>query len=325
MEPKSIRIVFMGTPEFAVASLSALNEAGIDLLAVVTSPDKPAGRGKNIKSSAIKEFAKSSLSCPILQPENLKDPEFIKTLIGLDAHMFIVVAFRMLPKEVWSIPPEGTINLHASLLPQYRGAAPINWCIINGERQTGVTTFLIDHKIDTGKILLQESAVIEPSDSAGTLHDKLMRLGSELIVKTVIKHMADDTEAIEQKDFPISEYQLKKAPKIFKEDCKIDWGKSGEEIHNHIRGLSPYPAAFTILSQEGKEDVQLKIFEGAYKAKEHGHKVGTIVSEQKNELKVAIVDGYYEIYNLQLAGKKRMSTGDFLRGYQSDMNQLKLI
>ncbi|MDA3822821.1 MAG: methionyl-tRNA formyltransferase [Bacteroidales bacterium] len=320
MVANNIRIVFMGTPDFAVEALHALLEVGADLVGVVTSPDKPAGRGKKLKSSAIKSFADSNLKCPVFQPEKLKDPEFLDALNKLKADMFIVVAFRMLPKEVWSIPTKGTINLHASLLPQYRGAAPINWSIINGEEKTGVTTFLINQEIDTGKILLQEQVVIKNHDTAGTLHDKLMNVGAKLIVKTVIKQMADDTEAVDQSAFNIPENELKKAPKIFKEDCKIQWNKKSNEVKDFIRGLSPYPGAYSLLKMDESTDIQIKIFmAGEIQARENTPP-GTLQSDNKSSLFVETHDGLIEILEVQVQGKKRMAAGDFVRGFQGDLN-----
>lgn len=324
MKPESTRIIFMGTPAFAVASLKALNDAGLDVAGIVTSPDKPAGRGKKLKNSAVKEFALSSLTCPILQPEKLKDPDFIEKLIDLDAHMYIVVAFRMLPKQVWSIPPKGTINLHASLLPQYRGAAPINWSIINGEKKTGITTFLIDEKIDTGMILLQEQVPIDDDDTAGTLHDTLMMIGSELLVKTVFKRIADITEAVAQTDFNSSE-KLKKAPKIFKEDCRIDWSKNSSDVNNLIRGLSPYPGAYSLLKINESDEIQLKIICTRILKTGTGLVPGKIVSDNKSTFHVETSDGILEITELQAPGKKRMAAADFVRGFQLDLSSLRLV
>jgi len=308
--------VFMGTPDFAVGVLDAIHKAGVQVVGVVTAPDKPAGRGKKLRASAVKEYTLANLECPLLQPEKLKAPEVAEELRALEADIFIVVAFRMLPEVVWSIPSMGTINLHASLLPQYRGAAPINWAVINGETETGVTSFLIDKEIDTGKVLLQEKVAISNTDSAGTLHDKLMDTGAALIVRTIQERINNTIEAVAQEELSIPEAELKKAPKIFKDDCRIDWNKSGAEIYNLVRGMSPFPTAFTMLQQEGKEDIQVKLFEGKFEAAEHTLEIGRLVSEAKNELKVAIKDGYYHIKSLQLAGKKRMASGDFLRGFQ---------
>lgn len=311
----------MGTPEFAVAPLDALVQAGHEIVAVVTAPDKPAGRGKQIRSSAVKDYSTKHLDCPVLQPENLKDRDFIARLEGLDAQLFVVVAFRMLPEAVWSIPKFGTFNLHASLLPQYRGAAPINWCLINGEEQTGVTTFLIDHMIDTGKILLQESISIEADENAGSLHDKLMVLGAALVVKTVEKLMQGELRAMDQSTFRISPAELKPAPKIFKEDCKIDWNKSAREIHNLIRGLSPFPGAYTIFKREGSgEEMHLKIFASAFSDEIYAMAPGTISTDGRSHLSVYTAKGRIDLRSLQLAGKARMQLEDFLRGFKGDLN-----
>jgi methionyl-tRNA formyltransferase len=350
MSKDSIRIVFMGTPEFAVAPLKALIHAGVEISAVVTAPDKPAGRGKKLKGSAVKEFALSELNCPVLQPEKLKDPAFTEQLESFNAHLFIVVAFRMLPEAVWTIPEHGTVNLHASLLPQYRGAAPINWCLINGEEETGVTTFLIDHQIDTGRILLREKINIGRNENAGSLHDRMMTAGAQLIVATVNQVMEGKVEAVDQNAFDIPEEELKKAPRIFKDDCRIDWSKSRKEVHNLVRGLSPTPGAFTMLCCGDQEPVQLKIFEtmpleetdeessndpDKKELEESGgrdpkrnepnkRKPGTILSNQKSFMKVACNDGWLEVRSLQPAGRKRMAAADFIRGYQGDINNCYL-
>ena len=319
------RIVFMGTPEFAVAPLKALVEAGAEIAAVVTVPDKPAGRGKKLTSPAVKTYALSALDCPVLQPEKLRDPEFTEQLKSFSADLFIVVAFRMLPEVVWSIPEKGTVNLHASLLPQYRGAAPINWCLINGEKETGVSTFLIDHEIDTGRILLQEKIDIGPDENAGSLHDRLMAAGSELIVRTVDQLMKGTVEAIDQRAFDIPEEQLKKAPRIFKDDCRIDWGRSREEVHNLVRGLSPYPAAFTFLNCKGEEELHLRIL-GAVPSSDPADKSpGTIATDRKSYIKVACADGWLEITSLQPAGRRSMSGGEFIRGFKGDPGPCRMI
>jgi methionyl-tRNA formyltransferase len=353
MSRDSIRIVFMGTPEFAVAPLKALVEAGVEISAVVTAPDKPAGRGKKLNSSAVKEFALAKLNCPVLQPEKLKDPAFTDQLRSFNAHLFIVVAFRMLPEAVWTIPKHGTVNLHASLLPQYRGAAPINWCLINGEEESGVTTFLIDHQIDTGRILLREKINIDSNENAGSLHDRLMTAGSELIVTTVKQIMEGEVEAVDQNTFDIPEGELKKAPRIFKDDCQIDWNKSREEVHNLVRGLSPTPGAFTMLHCDDHEPLQVKIFEtrpvdkGAIEQRgrdqnnresqynqpgssdpnpsdSNSLKPGMILSDQKSFMKVACSDGWLEVRSLQPAGRKRMAAADFIRGFKGDINNCYL-
>ncbi len=319
MSSPDIHIVYMGTPEFATAPLRALMDNGIHIAAVITAPDKPAGRGMNLRESAVKQFAQENLDCPIYQPENLKDQDFINELKTLNADLFIVVAFRMLPEVIWSLPKHGTFNLHASLLPQYRGAAPINHAIINGETETGVTTFLIDKKIDTGKILSHTKVKIEPGDDAGKLHDKLMYAGADLVVKTTNNVMSDSVSPLEQESFNIPEALLKKAPKIFKEDCRINWKMNLDTVTNLIRGLSPFPSAFSeLISTEGKITV-CKIFCGEPVEAKHELLPGTIKSDNKSFIEVAVKNGMYKITSLQLAGKKRMNVEDFLRGFQGDI------
>ncbi len=318
------RIVFMGTPEFAVASLKAFVEAGWEIAAVVTSPDKPAGRGRTLKSSAVKAYALSELNCPVLQPEKLKDPAFTTQLKSFNAALFIVVAFRMLPEVVWTIPEHGTINLHASLLPQYRGAAPINWCIINGEKETGLTTFLIDHEIDSGRILLQAKVSIGENENAGSLHDRLMATGSQLIVKTADQLVRGTAKAIGQDTFNIPETKLKKAPKIFRDDCRIDWNRSREEVHNLVRGLSPYPAAFTTL-QCGNKTMKIKVFETIPDEKETDAKPGAILSENNRSIRVACKNGILKILSLQAPGKRRMGAEEFLRGFQGAIGECRMV
>jgi methionyl-tRNA formyltransferase len=316
-QPSNIipRIVFMGTPEFAVASLDALVQAGYNIVGVITAPDKPAGRGMKLTESAVKKYAVEK-QLPILQPVKLKDPVFLEELKALQADLQIVVAFRMLPEVVWNMPPMGTINLHGSLLPQYRGAAPINWAVINGEKETGVTTFKLQHEIDTGNILLQDSFPIGEDETAGEVHDKMKEIGAGLLVKTV-EGLAKGTltempqEAGGRRQTAEINTQLKHAPKIFTETCKIDWNHSVISIYNLIRGLSPYPAAFTYLN-----DKTLKI----YKAKKELHNSpkspGSFETDHKTYLKFAGSDGYIYVTELQLEGKKRMSIEDFLRGYR---------
>ncbi|WP_132535282.1 methionyl-tRNA formyltransferase [Pedobacter psychrotolerans] len=299
-----MKIVFMGTPDFAVASLDALVQANFDIVAVVTAPDKPAGRGQKINESAVKKYAVEK-SIPVLQPEKLKNPEFLAALKSYQADLQVVVAFRMLPEVVWNMPPKGTINLHGSLLPQYRGAAPINHAIINGEKESGVTTFFLTHEIDTGDIILSDSTPIGDDETAGELHDKLMVIGANLLVKTVT--------AISNGDFteqpqPQSD-ELKHAPKIFKDDCKIDWNNSSALIHNLIRGLSPYPTAFTLLN-----DKTLKIFKAEPEEKEPGIATGGFLTDGKTYLKFATKDGFIKLLDIQFEGKKRMLIEDFLRG-----------
>lgn len=302
-----MRIIFMGTPDFAVASLQALLQAGENVVAVVTSPDKPAGRGQKLHESAVKKFAVQN-SLPVLQPIKLRDPEFLKELASYQADLQIVVAFRMLPEVVWDMPANGTINVHASLLPQYRGAAPINHAIMNGEDKTGVTTFLLQHEIDTGKILLSKEVSIHEDDNAGTLHGKLMSTGAEILLQTIQALKSNSINSIDQKD--ILPKNLKKAPKIFKEDCEINWNDSTENIYNKIRGLSPYPTAYTFL--DGKT---LKVYE-TEKGPKINQAVGDFETDGKTSLSFATKDGSILIKELQIEGKKRMNTIDFLRGYR---------
>jgi methionyl-tRNA formyltransferase len=306
MNYKDLRIVFMGTPEFAVASLSKLVDEGCNIVGVITAPDKPAGRGMELQQSAVKKYAVEK-GLTILQPEKLKNQEFIDQLKSLQADLQIVVAFRMLPEIVWNMPPMGTLNLHGSLLPQYRGAAPINWAIINGEAYTGVTSFKLKHEIDTGDILLNEKIIIEENETAGTLHDKMKEIGADVLLKTVIG-LAEAT--IYEK--PQENFNIKHAPKIFTETCFIDWNKSANEINNLIRGLSPYPSAFTQL--DGKK---LKIFASTIDLDSSSlSTTGSYKTDGKQYLKFACNDGYICITDLQLEGKKRMKVEDFLRGYR---------
>ncbi len=314
-----IKIVFMGTPDFAVASLDAICKSNINVAGVITAPDKPAGRGKKINQSAVKQYADAN-NIKTLQPTNLKDPEFQKELRELDADLFVVVAFRMLPETVWSMPPKGTINLHASLLPQYRGAAPINWAVINGEKESGVTTFFIQHEIDTGGIIDQEKVSISTSDTAGTLHDKLMSTGAHLLVKTVKQIEEGAVDAIPQ-DKINSETPLKEAPKIFKEDCHINWNQSVQKVFNFIRGLSPYPAAFTEFSNQSDKQLSFKIFEAEIIEEDIKDQIpGTIDFSEKGTIKISCTDGKLKIITLQQAGKKRMDTTSFLLGFKNTEN-----
>lgn len=306
-----MRIIFMGTPDFAVASLKALIEAGEEVVAVVTGPDKPAGRGQKMHSSAVKQFAVSQ-NIPVLQPVKLRDPEFLEELKSFQADLQVVVAFRMLPEIVWNMPPKGTINVHASLLPNYRGAAPINHAILNGEKSSGVTTFLLQHEIDTGNILFFTEVPITETDNAGDLHDKLMVAGAELLIKTVNAIKEGNVNPIPQDELS-SNQELKHAPKIFKEDCLIDWGKSTEEVFNQIRGLSPYPAAFTYL-----DDKVLKIYSADKEVVGHSEKPGSYISDGKTNIKFATADGFISLSEIQIEGKKRMAVTDFLRGYRLD-------
>ncbi|WP_316823741.1 methionyl-tRNA formyltransferase [Pedobacter miscanthi] len=299
-----MKIVFMGTPDFAVASLDALFQANFDVVAVVTAPDKPAGRGQKLNESAVKKYAVEK-RIPVLQPEKLKNPEFIEELRSYQADLQVVVAFRMLPVVVWNMPVKGTINLHGSLLPQYRGAAPINHAIINGEKESGVTTFFLKEEIDTGDIILSDSVAIADDETAGDLHDKLMVVGANLLVKTL--HAIEAGEVNEQPQPQSGE--LKHAPKIFKEDCKIDWNNPAQQIHNLIRGLSPYPTAFTLLN-----DKTLKVFKAEIEDKEPGIAAGGFLTDGKTYLKFAAKDGFIKLLDIQYEGKKRMLIEDFLRG-----------
>ena len=315
MKEKGLRIVFMGTPEFAVASLKKLVDGGYNIVGVITAPDKPAGRGKKIQQSPVKEYAVAN-NLNVLQPEKLKNPEFLKELELLKADLQVVVAFRMLPEVVWKMPPLGTFNLHGSLLPQYRGAAPLNWAVINGETKTGVSTFLLDHEIDTGKILFRKETEIGENDTVGDVHDRLMGIGAELVVETVDALMSGDYEAIPQSEL-IDEADIKHAPKIFKEDCRIDWSKSAESIRNLIRGLSPYPSAWSTLVENvtGKE-IPVKLFFAQKTDEISDAEPGTLRTDGKKIVSVACNDLWLEITDLQIAGKKRMKTEDFLRGFQ---------
>ena len=307
MKYTDLRIVFMGTPEFAVASLHALVKEGCNIVAVVTAPDKPAGRGMLVTQSAVKKYAVEN-NLPILQPDKLKSPEFIEALKSLQADLQIVVAFRMLPEVVWSMPPMGTINVHGSLLPQYRGAAPINWAVINGEKETGVTTFKLQHAIDTGNILLQAILPIDENENAGEVHDKMKELGANVLLQTV-KGIAEQSLQEFSQIETEGEIVLKHAPKIFTETCKIDFIKSVEEVHNLIRGLSPFPSAFTYLHNK-----ILKIYASKKEIIPTQHSIGEVVSDGKTFLKLACSNGYLHVLQLQLEGKKKMNVEDFLRG-----------
>ncbi len=310
-----MRIVFMGTPDFAVASLKALYEHGFDIVAVVTAPDKPSGRGQVLSQSPVKKFAVEH-QLPLLQPANLKSPGFLEQLKAFEADLQIVVAFRMLPEAIWNMPPEGTYNLHASLLPRYRGAAPINWAVINGETESGVTTFKLKHEIDTGNILLQEKVVIGDSETAGNLHDKLMETGAKLIVKTVemIEKKLEDGQEL---TFRTQDDQLANhAPKLFKEHCRINWNNSGREIYNLIRGLSPYPTAFSEIDNGEGIRKSIKVFYAGYKLMPHGNPVGTVETDNNTFLNVFCSDGFLSLEDLQLEGKKRMKIAEFLKGFK---------
>ncbi len=312
MSGKDLRIVFMGTPEFAVASLRRLVEEGYNVVAVVTTPDKPAGRGQKLHESDVKVAARE-LGLPILQPERLRDEAFVEAMRELRPDLGIVIAFRMLPEVIWSMPKLGTFNLHASLLPEYRGAAPINWAVINGEEKTGITTFLLNHEIDKGAIVGQVEMPIGEEDTVGTMYDKLMMRGRDLVVDTVERIAAGDYTAREQ--MHIDEATLKPAPKIFKDDCRIDWSWEGRRIVNFVRGLSPYPAAWTPMYLDGEERGSAKIFHVRFVASQHNASVGAISSDGKS-MKVACSDGWVEILELQVAGKRRMATRDLLLGFR---------
>jgi methionyl-tRNA formyltransferase len=308
-----LRIVFMGTPDFAVESLKILLENNYNVVGVITAPDKPAGRGQQLQQSAVKKFALQH-QLNILQPERLKAPEFIEQLQALKADIQIIVAFRMLPEVVWNMPRLGSFNLHGSLLPQYRGAAPINWAVINGEKETGVTTFFLKQEIDTGKIIFQEKTPIGENETAGDIHDKLMIIGAKLVLKTIKSIEEGCYPQIEQAALMPAGVNIKEAPKLFKEDCKINWNKTIDEIHNLIRGLSPYPTAFTELVAPDGNKLSLKIFKTEKEYSEHNHNTYIIYTDSKSYIKIAVNGGYIHITELQLAGKKRMTTSEFLRG-----------
>jgi methionyl-tRNA formyltransferase len=315
---KALKVVFMGTPEFAVQSLDAIVNSEHRVVAIVTTMDKPAGRGKKLRASAIKEYAIKN-AIPILQPEKLKNPDFLNQLKSFNADIFVVVAFRMLPELVWNMPKYGTFNLHASLLPQYRGAAPINHAIINGEKESGVTTFFLDKEIDTGQIILQEKCPISETDDAGDLHDKLMVQGAKLVVETLNLISQGTIEAKKQDQLISSTEVLKSAPKIFKSDCRINFNQNARDCYNHIRGLSPFPGAFTeIISPEGKKFL-LKIFKTA--VLDNASKVsGRINTDGKSFIHLSCDDASLDILELQLQGKKRMQTAELLRGFKFDNN-----
>jgi methionyl-tRNA formyltransferase len=311
---KDLRIVFMGTPDFAVATLGSLLMNGFNVVGVVTAPDKPAGRGRKINKSPVKEFAEFS-QLPIMQPENLKDPEFIENLKKLETDVIIVVAFRMLPEVVWNIPSIGTFNLHASLLPHYRGAAPINHAIINGETVTGVTTFLIDDKIDTGNILLREEVHIFPFENAGDMNDRLMKHGARLVIKTVEGLSDNIIKPQPQTKFIEPGEVLKPAPKIYPKDCIINWNNDPVKIHNLIRGLAPAPCARSVLKNDSSA-LSFKIFESQPESIKHNMDPGEIISDGKHFIRIACKDGFLSVVSLQVEGKKRMNTVEFLRGFK---------
>ncbi|MCH2033033.1 MAG: methionyl-tRNA formyltransferase [Tenacibaculum sp.] len=313
---KDLRIVFMGTPDFAVTILKKLIEDKYNVVGVITAPDKPAGRGRKINQSAVKKYALTQ-NLPILQPTNLKNEDFLKELQNLNADLQIVVAFRMLPTVVWKMPKEGTFNLHASLLPEYRGAAPINWAIINGESKTGVTTFFIDDKIDTGEIILKSEIDINKNEIVGELHDRLMHLGADLVTQTV--DLINSGKVITTKQ---PELEEKAAPKLFPHNCKIDWNKSLSEIYNHIRGLNPYPAAWTNI-KNGEEEISAKIYGVEKENTNHDLEIGKIVTSKK-ELKVAVKNGYLIIKEIKLSGKKLLDIPSLLNGFTFEENATML-
>ncbi|HLS12576.1 MAG TPA: methionyl-tRNA formyltransferase [Flavobacteriaceae bacterium] len=310
---KDLRIVFMGTPDFAVGCLKEIVDNELNVVAVVTTPDRPAGRGRKLRGSAVKEYAVKQ-DLPILQPENLKDKDFLDSLKAFKADLFVVVAFRLLPKAVWAMPPMGTFNLHASLLPKYRGAAPINWAIIEGEKESGVTTFLLDEKIDTGEILLSEKVTITPEETAGTLHDKLLDKGKKLVITTIKKLAANEIKPKKQKDVEGITY----APKLTSENMRIDWSKDGHEIERHIRGMSPYPSAWTELEEDG-ERKKVKIYFALFEEAPHDNEIGTIIANKK-ELKVAVSKGYINILEMQMPGRRKMPILDICNGYTFSKN-----
>jgi methionyl-tRNA formyltransferase len=310
----------MGTPDFAVPILDILVKNKCNIVGVITAPDKPSGRGLKVQQSAVKTYALSQ-NLTILQPEKLKHPDFIAELKALQADVQIVVAFRMLPEIVWNMPPRGTFNLHASLLPQYRGAAPINYAIMNGEKETGVTTFFLTHEIDTGNIILQKKIAIGENETAGELHDRLMHLGAETVLKTVQLIEKNEAKAIPQQE--MSTGQLKTAHKIFKDDCVINWHQEALSIHNFIRGLSPFPGAFTYFFNEQNEKIIFKIYKAHYEVIQHQHAIGTVLNDTKIFLKIACLNGFISLLEVQMAGKKAMTVQEFLRGY--DANKIKML
>lgn len=310
----SLKIVFFGTPDFAVESLDRLVKGGYNIVGVVTMPDKAAGRGHKMFQSPVKEYALEH-GLKLMQPVNLKDPEFVEELKSLEADLQIVIAFRMMPEVVWNMPSLGTFNLHASLLPKYRGAAPINWAVMNGDTETGVTTFFLKHEIDTGDIIQQERIEISETDNVGIVHDKLMMLGAGMVVETVDAIIAGTVKPIPQEDLLTKDVEPTPAPKIFKETCMIDFNRSAREVYNHIRGLSPYPAAWTMIKDSVGNEYALKIYETELPHEMIIGEPGNVVAT-KDTLTFACVDGSIEVKSLQLAGKKRMTTAEFLRGFK---------
>lgn len=312
-----MRIIYLGTPDFAVEPLRRLVEAGKEIVAVVTMPDKPAGRGHKLLFSPVKQYALEA-GIPLLQPVNLKDPAFVEELRGYRADLQIVVAFRMLPEVVWSMPPLGTFNLHASLLPEYRGAAPINWAVINGDKETGVSTFFLKHEIDTGNIILQERTPIADTDDAGAVHDRLMLLGADLVLRTVELIAQGRVATIPQGDAP-----TRPAPKIFKDTCRLDFSKTAAALHNYVRGLAPYPAAWIALRTDSGEETSMKITRSEVELAQHGNPTGLLLTDGKTYLKITAPDGYLLLTEVQLAGKRRMPIADLLRG--TDLTAWQLI
>ncbi len=316
IKKEDLRIVYMGTPDFAVESLRALVEGGYNIVGVVTMPDKPIGKHQSVlQPSPVKKYAVSK-GLPVLQPEKLKDESFLSELRSLKADLQVVVAFRMLPEVVWDMPRFGTFNLHASLLPQYRGAAPINWAVINGETETGVTTFFLTHGMDTGKIILQKRVAIADTDNVGDVHDNLMQTGAELVLETVNGILEEKIDAVPQENLFTSDTILHPAPKIFKETCRINWDQPLKKIYDFIRGLSPYPASWTeLVLPDGTRQV-MKIYEAGKQLSQHGFSHGSIHTDNKTYIDIAVTDGYLRLLSIQLAGKKRMNVTDFLNGFK---------
>ena len=311
---ESLKIVFFGTPDFAVESLDRLVSGGYNIVGVVTMPDKAAGRGHKMFQSPVKEYALAH-NLKLMQPANLKDPEFVEELRSLNADLQIVIAFRMMPEVVWNMPPLGTFNLHASLLPKYRGAAPINWAVMNGDKETGVTTFFLKHEIDTGDIIQQEKIEIAETDNVGVVHDRLMTLGAGMVIETVDAIIAGTVKPIPQEDMLNKDEEPTPAPKIFKETCEIDFKRTAREVYNHIRGLSPYPAAWTTIKDANGAEFALKIYETELPSEKVVGEPGAVVAT-KDTLTFACADGSIEVKSIQLAGKKRMTTAEFLRGFK---------
>ena len=315
MQKNDLRIVYMGTPDFAVEPLRCLVEGGYRVVAVITMPDKPAGRGHKLQSSPVKQYALEH-DLPLLQPERLKDEAFLEALRAWQADLQIVVAFRMLPQVVWEMPPLGTFNLHASLLPQYRGAAPINWAVINGDHETGVTTFFLRHEIDTGAVIRQERVPIAETDCVGDVHDRLMLLGGRVVTETVDDILAGRANPIPQEEMSV-EGELRPAPKIFKETCRINWAQPARRIYDFIRGLSPYPAAWTELHRPDGDPIVVKIYESRYLTQPLEARPGTLQTDGRSYLRIAATDGWVELRSLQLPGKKRLVVDDLLRGFHT--------